>query len=50
MFFMIIRAPPTDIEFPERVFSGASQGQTEQPKPGRHRYVEDEVWAARKSE
>lgn len=43
--YLIIRAPPREIEFPERPVSGASQGETETPESGPHRCVLAAVWA-----
>lgn len=45
-FFLVIRAPPRDMEFPERPVSGATQGcYTELPERDPHRHVKAEVRA-----
>jgi hypothetical protein len=49
--FLIIRAPPRDIEFPERSVSSATKGcDDNQPEMGPCRHVLDEVWATQPGE
>lgn len=49
--FLIIRAPPRDMEFPERPAFAATQGSdAELPLMGPHRHVLAEVWAPRDGE
>ena len=44
--FLIIRAPPRDIEFPERHVLARHRGaDAEKPEKGPHRHVLAEVWA-----
>lgn len=48
--FLIIRAPPRDMEFPERPVSGATQGcDAELPEWDPHRHVKAEVRALQSS-